>query len=98
VSRTALRRPRPSRSQAYQQLLRDPRWQKKRLEIFARDHWTCQECRATTKELQVHHKWYVAGALPWAVPRQALVTLCVTCHGKKRPRRRREERRGGTGV
>jgi 5-methylcytosine-specific restriction endonuclease McrA len=87
VSRTALRRPRPSRSTAYQQLLRDPRWQKRRLEVFARDKWTCQECRTTTKELQVHHQWYVHGKMPWEVPMQALVTLCVGCHGKKRKRR-----------
>jgi 5-methylcytosine-specific restriction endonuclease McrA len=84
MSRTALRRTRPPTRSAYQQLLRDPRWQKKRLEIFARDQWRCVECRATTKELQVHHKWYVAGARPWEVPMQALVTLCVTCHGKKK--------------
>lgn len=87
MSRTPLRRTRPSRSQAYRELLRDPRWQKRRLEIFARDHWTCQACRATTRELQVHHKWYVQGKMPWEVPSQALVTLCVTCHGKQRTRR-----------
>ncbi len=83
MSRTALRRTRPSRSRAYQQLLRDPRWQKKRLQVFARDKWACLDCGATSKELQVHHKWYLAGKRPWEVPMQALVTLCVTCHRAK---------------
>jgi 5-methylcytosine-specific restriction endonuclease McrA len=90
MSRTALRRPRPptrtARQTRYRHLLRDPRWQKVRLEIFARDHWQCQECRATTKELHVHHRWYVPGKMPWEAPRPALVTLCVDCHGKKRRR------------
>jgi 5-methylcytosine-specific restriction endonuclease McrA len=88
MSRTALRRKPPSRRRAYQQLLRDPRWQKRRLEVLSRDQWTCQECRATSKELQVHHKWYIHGARPWDIPMQALVTLCVGCHGTKRKRRR----------
>jgi 5-methylcytosine-specific restriction endonuclease McrA len=87
VSRTARRRTPTRRRSAYQQLLRDPRWQKRRLEVFTRDKWTCQECKATTKELQVHHKWYVYGTMPWEVPMQALVTLCVGCHKKKRKKR-----------
>jgi 5-methylcytosine-specific restriction endonuclease McrA len=84
MSRTALRRKRPSKRTAYQQLLRDPRWQRKRLEIFARDDWRCRECGAKDKQLQVHHRWYVAGKMPWEVPNMALVTLCVGCHGKQR--------------
>jgi 5-methylcytosine-specific restriction endonuclease McrA len=88
VSRTALRRKPTSRRSTYRELLRDPRWQKRRLEVLARDRWTCQECRATTRELQVHHRWYVPGAMPWDAPMQALVTLCVGCHGKKRTKRR----------
>jgi 5-methylcytosine-specific restriction endonuclease McrA len=88
MSRTALHRKPRARLRAYQQLLRDPRWQQKRLQIFARDGWACQECKATTRELQVHHKWYVAGAMPWEVPGQALVTLCAPCHRKKRRKRR----------
>jgi len=88
MSRTARRRTPPSRRRAYRQLLRDPRWQKRRLEIFARDRWACQECGATNRELQVHHRWYVYGVMPWEVPMQALVTLCRACHGKKRQRRR----------
>lgn len=64
---------------AYQALLRDPRWQRRRLEILARDRWTCQGCGATDQELHVHHTWYVDGA-PWEAPDAALVTLCWLCH------------------
>lgn len=67
----------------YWQLLQDPRWQKKRLEIFARDEFTCQDCGATDKPLHVHHWYYFAfGAdrKPWEYPDMALVTLCNVCH------------------
>jgi 5-methylcytosine-specific restriction endonuclease McrA len=87
MSRTALRRKRAPKLTPYQQRLRHPRWQRKRLEIFERDGWRCQECRAQDKELQVHHRWYVRGAMPWEVPTVALVTLCVDCHRKKSKKR-----------
>ena len=64
----------------YKQLLRDPRWQKKRLKIFERDHWTCQRCGATTRELQVHHQAYVGA--PWEAPDHCLQTLCAPCHAE----------------
>jgi 5-methylcytosine-specific restriction endonuclease McrA len=87
MSRTAIRRARTPKLTAYQQRLRDPRWQKKRLEILQRDGWQCQECRSKDKELQIHHRWYIRGAMPWEVPSVALVTLCVHCHTKKRRKR-----------
>lgn len=64
----------------YWKKLTDPRWQKLRLEIFQRDAFTCQECQATDKELQVHHHCYLAHREPWEYPKWFLVTLCVDCH------------------
>lgn len=67
----------------YWQLLQDPRWQKKRLEILERDKWTCQHCGSTDKPLHVHHWYYLsfqADRKPWEYPGLALVTLCVDCH------------------
>lgn len=58
----------------------DPRWQKKRLEIFQRDDFTCQLCGTKDKQLQVHHRWYVSGRQVWEYPEASLVTLCETCH------------------
>lgn len=64
----------------YAQLLRDPRWQKKRLQIMERDNWTCVECAATEKTFNVHHKIYRKGAKPWEYEDCDLVCLCEDCH------------------
>jgi hypothetical protein len=65
---------------AYQQLLLDPRWQKKRLEIFNRDDWRCVRCGNNTETLHVHHAYYTHGVDPWEHPGDCLSTLCATCH------------------
>src|SRR5262245_56290118 len=52
---------------SYQEKLRDPRWQRKRLEILERDQWTCQRCHSTTKTLHVHHRIYRHGLEPWEI-------------------------------
>lgn len=64
----------------YQEKLLDPRWQKKRLEIFERDEWTCQVCHRKDKELHVHHLAYEQGREPWEYPGDQLVTTCADCH------------------
>jgi hypothetical protein len=64
----------------YQKKLRDPRWQKKRLEILERDEWRCQRCRSTEKTLAVHHRVYFDKEEPWEVADTALETLCEECH------------------
>jgi hypothetical protein len=64
----------------YAEKLRDPRWQKKRLEVFERDEWTCQDCTAINQPLHIHHKYYEYGKDPWDYPLDALVTLCDSCH------------------
>lgn len=65
---------------AYKDLLRDPRWQRKRLEIFQRDNFTCTACAATDKELHVHHGYYEYGLMPWEHPDASLHTVCFECH------------------
>jgi hypothetical protein len=65
---------------AYQQKLRDPRWQKKRLQVLERDGWACQTCQDTTTTLHVHHMCYSKGKDPWEYPMSALQTLCEECH------------------
>lgn len=64
----------------YVAMLKDPRWQKKRLKILQRDNFTCQRCGSTDKELQVHHLWYHTLRAPWELPDSSLVTLCSDCH------------------
>lgn len=65
---------------AYYEKLKDPRWQKKRLEIMQRDNFTCQCCGETEKTLNVHHKTYKRGRDPWDYTEKCLVTLCEFCH------------------
>jgi len=62
----------------YSDLLKDPRWQKKRLEIFMRDGWKCRECGRNDLELQVHHEKYFGD--PWEIPNKFLKTVCFKCH------------------
>lgn len=66
----------------YAEKLRDPRWQKKRLEVMNRDGFKCKSCGDATSTLNVHHKYYEKGAMPWDYPETALVTLCEKCHGR----------------
>lgn len=64
----------------YTALLRDPRWQKKRLEILARDEFTCQNCFDGTSTLHVHHCYYARDRRPWEYEDDSLVSLCEHCH------------------
>lgn len=63
----------------YSEKLRDPRWQRKRLEILQRDNWTCIHCNSKDKPLQVHHVLYLK-INPWEYPDHLLQTLCEDCH------------------
>ena len=64
----------------YSEKLKDPRWQKKRLEILERDKWTCQLCFDKESTLMVHHLNYNKGKNPWDYPNSGLTTLCQECH------------------
>ena len=65
----------------YSDKLRNPRWQKRRLQILARDAFTCALCGDTETELHVHHNRYTAyGTPPWLYDDEDLVTLCAHCH------------------
>ena len=45
-------------AKSYKKLLKDPRWQKKRLKVLERAGWACEECGDTKTELHVHHTFY----------------------------------------
>jgi CRISPR/Cas system-associated protein Cas10 (large subunit of type III CRISPR-Cas system) len=59
---------------------KDPRWQKKRLEIMEASDFMCEMCGDGSETLSVHHKYYIQGNDPWDYSNDALVTLCNTCH------------------
>ncbi len=70
----------PDKRSTYSEKLRDPRWQRKRLEVMQRDDFACQKCGAKDKTLNVHHMIYRKGAEPWEYPLNLLLTLCEPCH------------------
>lgn len=67
-------------TEKYSDKLKDPRWQKKRLEILERDEWQCQSCYDSEHTLHVHHRRYIPDRDPWDYPNQLLITLCESCH------------------
>lgn len=71
----------------YSEKLKDPRWQRKRLEIFERDGWTCRGCYDEKNTLAVHHLKYLPGKDPWDYPDELLLTLCKDCHEAEREHR-----------
>lgn len=65
---------------SYLEKLKDPRWQKKRLEIFERDEWKCFACGNSKETLHIHHTAYIKDKDPWDYDNDMLVTLCERCH------------------
>jgi hypothetical protein len=68
----------------YKQLLLDPKWQRKRMDILNRDEFTCQCCYNTEKTLHVHHLIYFPDHMPWEYEDHHLVTLCEDCHKEQK--------------
>lgn len=66
----------------YEDKLKHPMWQRRRLEILNRDDWQCTLCGDFNSPLHVHHRYY-EGDNPWDVPDDALVTVCEKCHDKE---------------
>lgn len=59
---------------------KDPRWQKRRLQILERDDFCCRKCDDPVTTLHVHHIRYLKGKPPWESPDKDLTTLCQDCH------------------
>ena len=65
---------------SYEEQIKSPYWQKRRLQILQRDNFTCQICGSTEKTLHVHHLHYRKDAKIWDYPDSLLITLCEDCH------------------
>lgn len=77
---------------AYWEKLRDPRWQRKRLEVMQRADFKCEACDADEATLNVHHKIYRKGVDPWEYSDTELRCLCEACHeGEHGLRKRLDE-------
>jgi hypothetical protein len=64
----------------YSDKLRDPRWQKLRLEVMNRAYFTCEKCFDDKSTLHVHHNYYVGGREPWEYRADSLSCICENCH------------------
>jgi|GEM_PF-2580260 len=60
--------------------LKNPKWQRTRLEIMQRDNWSCTKCGEKEKPLNVHHIRYIEGRKPWEYCSSDLETICENCH------------------
>ncbi len=81
MAAAAKRKGRPTKRQKeYMEKLRDPRWQKLRLEVLDAAAWRCTWCGTSKKNLQIHHGYYSKGAEPWEYPKENLHVLCEHCH------------------
>lgn len=69
----------------YEQLLQDPRWQEKRLEVLQRDDFTCRICNRRNTTLHVHHQYYLENTDPWDYDTESavLISVCEPCHKKE---------------
>lgn len=65
---------------SYFEMLRDPRWQRRRLQIMELAEFKCEHCESGEKTLNVHHKLYRKGAAPWEYEDHELQCLCEDCH------------------
>jgi len=66
---------------SYSEKLRDPRWQRRRLEIMQIAGFVCERCGSDSTTLAIHHLVYRVGSQPWCYPDHELVCLCEECHG-----------------
>ena len=64
----------------YFERLKDPRWQKKRLEALTAAQWKCSSCQDAESTLHVHHRQYFKGREPWDYDAGQLEVLCESCH------------------
>lgn len=69
----------------YSEQLKDPRWQRRRLEKMQQLDFKCEICGDNKEELNVHHARYRKDFMgrpldPWEYSQEELQCLCHTCH------------------
>ena len=65
---------------SYSDKLKDPRWQKKRLEVLQSAGFRCESCFTIEDALNVHHIYYEKDRAPWDYSDDAYLVLCDKCH------------------
>ena len=74
------------RGYTYEQLLHTDEWNEKRQQILQQHDYHCDWC-GTTRNLQVHHKYYSKcpdnrRVYPWVYKDDAFMVVCENCHKK----------------
>lgn len=72
----------------YSEKLKDPRWQKRRLQLLEAANFTCRHCKSTKETLHVHHGVYRKGVEPWDYEDAVMHVLCEGCHEQSETGRR----------
>lgn len=67
-------------AKTYYEKLKDPKWQRLRLEVMQRDDFACTRCGDKDKTLNVHHWQYAKSGNPWDVHIDDMETVCEDCH------------------
>lgn len=67
----------------YSEKLKNPKWQKKRLEILNLHGFKCENCGCEDKELHIHHRFYLKGREVWQYDNDVFQVLCSDCHEKE---------------
>jgi hypothetical protein len=69
-----------SSKKTYSEMLKHPKWQKKRLEVLERANFECELCGDGDSTLNVHHGYYRKGNKPWEYRDESFHCLCEDCH------------------
>lgn len=59
---------------------KNPKWQRKRLEIFEKRNFQCEVCGSKSKMLTIHHGYYEKDYEPWDYNDDTLWCCCESCH------------------
>lgn len=64
----------------YQDQLKSPKWQKKRLDILNLRGFKCEKCNCEENQLHVHHRFYLKNRKAWEYDNDVFQVLCYICH------------------
>ena len=64
----------------YQEQLKSPKWQKKRLDILNLRGFKCEKCNCEENQLHVHHRFYLKNRKAWEYDNDVFQVLCYICH------------------
>jgi len=67
----------------YREQLKQPEWEKRRVEKLNSAGFKCEECGASNTTLEIHHIRYVWGRMAWQYTDEELKCLCDHCHEMK---------------